>query len=267
MKTFRFSFFGFALILGMGLLLGACDARNEDNPLYCDLPPLPPVGLSALALDNSVELRWIENQEEDFEYYNVFVSSDYNGRYTLLGTTRTAYYFDRGARNGVKSYYAVSAVDFNGHESGLSKDFTYAIARPEGQGVNLINRMVDPDRAGYDFSDYRVVHYDTDRTDVYVEMTPAGVPYFVVWKDSEIQDMGYSRDLDEIRRAPENGWSPTKDAHIIVGHTYVIRTFDNRYAKMRVVYASNTSVGFDWAYQTVPNELDLRHSLPQRIRK
>lgn len=269
MKPVRSIFTVLTFLLGTAFFLSACDYHEAENPIFVDEPPLPPVGITALALDNSVELSWIENQENDFDYYNVFVSSTYSGRYTLLGTSRTAYFIDRGARNGVKFYYAVSAVDYGGRESDLSKDVVYATARPEGSGVSLTNRYVDPNRAGYDLSDYRVLHYDTDLTDVYVEYSQTGVPYFVVWKDSEIQDMGYTRNLDEIRRAPDEGWSPTKDAHIITGHTYVVRTFDGHYAKLRAQFISPTSVTFEWAYQTLSGVQDLRHTQPTkgRIRK
>ena len=70
-----------------------------------------------------------------------------------------------------------------------------------------------------------------------------------VWDDSDIQDMGYTTSLDEIQVAPESGWSPTKDVRLISGHTYVVWTWDDHFAKFRVSSISPQRVVFDWAYQ------------------
>lgn len=189
------------------------------------------------------------------------MSNSYDGRYDLIGSSSKATFIDRGARNGFTYYYAVTAYDFSGNESDLSKDVVYDTPRPEGYNVILQNRFLKPNLAGYDFSAYSVVYYDTDLTDLYVEYTSSGVPYFVVWTDTDIQDMGYSKDLDEITVAPIQGWSPTKDAHLIFGHTYVIHTWDNHYAKVRATEIRLNSVRFDWAYQTAKGNPELK---PQR---
>lgn len=241
------------------LLIAACDDNHyHDNAVHYDItPPLPPVGIVSISLDNAVELQWYENQEPDVAGYNVYVSHSYNGRYDLIGHTQYAGFVDRGARNGVTYYYAVTAYDFSGNESALSKDVVYDTPRPEGYDVPLVDRFIDPYAAGYDFSAFRITHFDTDYTDVFVEYTQTGVPYFVVWEDTDIQDMGYTRDLDEISVAPERGWSSTKDARIEHGHTYVIWTYDNRFAKMRVTQITPELVRFDWAYQTAEGNPEL----------
>lgn len=69
--------------------------------------------------------------------------------------------------------------------------------------------------------------------------------------------MGYTVNLDEISVAPEAGWSPTKDAHLIAGHTYVIWTFDNHFAKVRIREISQDAVTLDWAYQTATGNPEL----------
>ncbi|MBI5645886.1 MAG: hypothetical protein HY962_03060 [Ignavibacteriae bacterium] len=250
------------------LLLSACDEGH--GPDYDVVPPLPPVGITSTSLDRAVELRWIENQEGDIAGYNVYVSSSYRGRYDLIGNTRTASFVDLDAVNGVTYYYAVAAYDINGNESDLSRDVVYDTPRPEGRNVVMTDRFRDPGRGGYDFSDYRIVHYDTDNTDLYLEIDTKNVPYFVVWDDGEIQDMGYTRNIDEISAAPEAGWNPTKDAAIVRGHTYVVKTFDNHFAKVRVVDVGATAITFDWAYQTATGNPELFHrgkgSLSKRAR-
>jgi fibronectin type 3 domain-containing protein len=49
----------------------------------------------------------------------------YNGKYSLRGASDTNYYVDSGAANGVLNYYAVTAYNDSGNESGLSKDIAY----------------------------------------------------------------------------------------------------------------------------------------------
>ncbi len=241
--------FSILVLLPLLILLQACD-DHSDNVVYDDYSaPMPPVGIITFSLDNAVELVWIENQESDLDGYNIFVSDRYDGRYELIGTSRTARFTDRGVTNGRTYYYAVTAFDFRGNESDLSKDVVYDTPRPEGRGVQLLDRFIATDRAGYDFSMFRVLYYDTDETDIFFEITDRNIPYLVVWDDSDIQDMGYTNNLDEITRAPQEGWNSTGDALAVRGHTYVVKTFDNHYAKIRVTDITPNSVIFDWAYQ------------------
>lgn len=242
-------------IIALPFLLAACD--NDQNPVvYDDVPPLPPVGIRSVSLDRAIELQWIDNQEPDLAGYNVYVSSSYNGRYDRIGSTSAPAFIDRGARNGSTYYYAVAAYDFNGNESDLSKDVVYDTPRPEGRNVTLTDRLVDPLRAGYDFSEYLRVHYDTDLTDFYFERG-SGLPLLRVWDDSDIQDMGYTRTLDEISVAPEDGWLPSGTAEAVAGHTYVIWTYDNHFAKVRITSVTASTVTFDWAYQTATGNPEL----------
>jgi hypothetical protein len=239
------------------LILGACSDRHDGNPVEYDMyAPLPPVGITTISLDNSVRLHWIENQEHDLAGYNIFVSNAYDGHYTLIGNSRTNTFLDLGADNGITSYYAVTAYDFSGNESDLSHDVVYDTPRPEGLDVRLFDRFVRPADAGYDFSEYRIRNFDANRTDFFIEFLN-DIPYIAVWDNADVQDMGYTVDLDEISVAPEAGWSPTGDAHLITGHTYVVWTFDNHFAKVRITEISQNSVRFDWAYQTAQGNPEL----------
>ncbi len=248
MKTFL------AISLLLLTLAGCSDHSSE--PYDAD-PPFAPVGIRTTSLDKAVEIRWIANQESDLDGYHVYVSNTYSGRYTHIGTTRTTTFLDKGARNGFTYYYAVSAFDFTGNESPLSKDVVYDTPRPEGLDVPLKDRFRDPFRSGYDFSEYRVGYYDSDNTDFFYEATAQGTPILFVWDDTDIQDMGYTSSLDEISVAPEKGWSPTKSATAIEGHTYVIWTFDNHFAKVRITDILSDAIVFDWAYQTAVGNPEL----------
>lgn len=255
------------LILPLLFITMACDDDCE-RIVYDDLnAPFPPAGIISISLDNAVELKWIENPEPDLAGYNVYVSSRYDGKYELIGSSRTASFVDRGAANGSTYYYAVTAYDHSGNESELSTDVVYDTPRPEGRNVTLRNRLVDPMLAGYDFSRYSILHYDTDETDLFFEITQDGVPYLVVWDDSDIQDMGYTENLDEITAAPLSGWNPTGDALAVRGHTYVIRTFDNHFAKVRIVDVNSSGVRFDWAYQLVAGNRELAHRQDRSLSK
>jgi hypothetical protein len=222
-------------------------------------PPAPPQGITYLALDNSVDLKWLPNTEPDLAGYNVWSSDSYNGRYTLLGTTTATEFVDYRAQNGVTYYYAISAFDVNKNESSLSTDILDATPRPEGFGVRLAESTAAPSVAGYDFSSVTVGPYDDPYTDFYFKNTGTRLS-LIVWSDTDIQDMGYTASFDEIVASPTTGWSPTGTAEAISGHTYVVHTWDNHYAKMRVKEVATDHITFDWAYQLVSGKERLKTS-------
>jgi hypothetical protein len=233
------------LLLTLGFLsLTGCD--KIAGPDF--VPPVAPAGLYTATGDNFIELFWRANPENDVAGYNVFASATYDGRYELIGSAHSPYFQDTGARNGSTYYYAVTAYDRDGNESELSRDVVYDIPRPEGYNVILNNYRQTPSSAGYDFSDYRVRAYNDLYADMYFEYYN-GEYYMNVGTDSDIQDVGPTNSLLEIRQAPTAGWSSTHDVTIRVGHTYVVWTWDDHYAKFRVTGLSSNRIVFDWAYQ------------------
>ena len=132
-------------------------------------PPAAPRGINTVSLDNAIEIQWIQNTEPDLKGYNIWVSAGYEGPYTLIGTTSGVTFVDEGARNGRTSYYALSAFDFEGNESSLTKDVIYDTPRPEGYGVILNDYVSTPALAGYDFSTYSVGLYNDKYTDFFFE--------------------------------------------------------------------------------------------------
>lgn len=222
-----------------------CDEEVYEVDLY---PPSAPRELYAEAGDRVVEVFWQECLDNDLAGYNIFVSTSYYGRYQFLGSTNQAYFIDDRIPNGQTFYYRVNAYDYNGNESQLSDQAASATPRPEGYNVVLKDYRVFPNQAGYDFSTYSIGRYDDQYTDIFFE-NYNGVYYMDVWDDTEIQDMGYTKSLYEIIESPTKGWSPTKDVQLIVGHTYVVRTWDYRYAKIRINSIFSTQINFDWAYQ------------------
>ena len=49
----------------------------------------------------------------------------------------------------------------------------------------------------------------------------------------------------------------------IVGHSYIVLTRDNHYAKFEVQARGSASMLFDWAYQIDPNNPELTRRVPK----
>ncbi len=244
------------LIIAASIAMAGC-VEGINHP---DMnPPTPPTGLSTATGDNFIELFWRKNPERDVAGYNVFASASYDGRYELIGSTETPYFLDKDAVNGNIYYYAVTAYDYDGNESELSRDVAYDIPRPEGYDVQMTDYHLYPATAGYDFSGYAIVRYDDDNADMYLE-NYNGLMYMNVRTDTDIQDMGATASILDIGAAPSDGWSPTHDVRLKAGHTYVIWTWDDHFAKFRVQSLSPSRVVFDWAYQTKPSTTLLKRS-------
>lgn len=248
-----------SLIILISLLFSGCIIETDISNYRDNIPPSPPKNIYSITGDNIVELYWQHNSEQDLDGYNIYRSFSYYGRYEFIGFTSNNYFVDYTARNGNTYYYALTAVDYSGNESELSTDIVYDTPRPEGYNQVIFDFRRFPNNSGYDFSNYSVVPYNDDNCDMFFD-NDNGKYYMVVYDDTDIQDMGYTNDLYEIDKAPISGWSPTKDVRLYVGHTYVVWTYDNHFAKFRVKYLSNERVVFDWAYQLVEGNRELKIS-------
>ncbi len=250
-----------AALLFVVIIFSSCDIYD---PFYYvdNQPPSPPTGIYVLNGDNRVDISWAQNREDDIAGYNIYYSYSYNGKYTMIGSSPNNYFVDYGANNGVTYYYAVTAYDYNGNESELSYDVVYSTPRPEGFSQVIFDYIRFPQNAGYSFSKYLVVPYNNENSDIFFE-NYNGTFYLDVWDDTDIQDMGYTQDIYDIPYAPTAGWATTKDAIAKVGHTYVVWTWNNHYAKLRIKTITNDRVVFDWAYQLVEGNTQLK---PKSIR-
>jgi len=226
-------------------------------------PPSAPTGLYTSTGDNFIELFWNANPEHNIAGYNVYVSSSYDGRYTAIGSSEEPYYVDWGAVNGNYYYYAVTAYDFDGNESPLSKDVAYDVPRPEGYNVVLGEYHGSPATAGYSFATYSVVPYNSNAADIFFD-NYNGVLYMDVFTDTDIQDMGPTNSILDISVAPADGWAPDHEVLLQPGHTYVVWTVDDHYAKFRVSALSQNRVVFDWAYQLIKSSPLLKHGTVSR---
>lgn len=274
-------FYRLVLLLSTMFLFTYCDHYVDD---YDNTPPSPPERVETFVGDNQVEITWNENRERDVAGYNVYFAYSYWDDYELIGNTNGDYFIDNDAQNGELYYYAVAAYDFDGNESELSYDKVYGVARPEGKNQSIFDYTLFPDVAGYDFSEYSVVAFDASSDDNSADFffeNDQGYFYLNVWDDSDIQDMGFTDSFYDVVYAPIDGWIPkigddnVKYSLVENGHTYVIWTWDNHYAKVRIKSISDQRIVFDWAYQLLEGEQQLktnrgsttRDNLPNKVKK
>lgn len=248
-------------IFGLALFITGCGVNDDHD--YDYTPPAPPTGLLIFNGDERADISWNYNRERDVAGYNVYFSFDYDGKYERIGSTSENFFVDREAVNGEKYFYAVTAYDYNGNESELSIDEVYSAPRPEGFNVALNNSAFYPNTSGYSFADYSVVPFDDEYTDFFFTIDTDGRAYLDVFDDTYIRDMGATSDIYDVEFAPVD-FPNALDAEVIIGHTYVFWTWDNRFAKVRIKSIVNERVVFDWAYQTREGEPLLKRTNKER---
>jgi hypothetical protein len=243
---------GLIVLFGLSFIFIGCEERvyvvRPDHT-----PPSVPKGLYSITGDKAVWLYWEENDEGDFAEYWIYRRLKDDEYYKRIAITIVAKYVDRKVTNGVTYYYAVSAVDENGNESELSDAIydVYDTPRPAGSGV-MYDRFYKPSLSGFDFSGPEVLDWRDYSTDIYLEYDVDLKTFFLCVADSftDIQDFGYTKDLDDVNWSPLEGWSKVGWVEVIKGHSYIIWTADNHFAKVRVEeIVGDTNIYFDWAYQ------------------
>jgi len=259
------------LLLSM-VSLSACHWHDDDDDYYDHGPdyraPAVPQGLFSITGDEVVDLQWISNTESDLDGYRIYRNDTPTGYFDRIGTVgrRATTYTDRGVRNGETYYYAIAAFDHSGNESDLTEDRIFDTPRPEGFDLGLENADRDPEGAGYDFSRRDIIDFRDRDADIYFWYTEDDGYWMVATERSDedysdIQDAGYQR-IENVDWAPDGGWAPTGDVPLIEGHTYVVWTWDNHFAKFRVLDLAPSRVTVDWAYQTDHGNPELSIPLP-----
>lgn len=255
----RQTFFASGLAAGVLMLAGCHDSST--GPRRDLTPPSAPRNVYSVTGDTRVWLHWDPNPEADVVGYRIYEGPCDSGPscpYDRIGSTSGLSFEVDGLVNGVTRYFAVSAVDRAGNESDLSYQSVFDTPRPEGFGLGIASVESNPDLSGYDFSRYRVVAYDDSDVDIIYTTGGAADEIQAPYTDTDIQDMGPVTTLDEIDWAPSSGWSPSGTVEAIPGHAYVVWTWDDHYAKFRVVSATASRVIVDWAYQVDPGNRELK---------
>ena len=260
------AFFITVLLAALGAI--GCEDKADYvvvNEIVVDEDVAPPVpqGVYSITGDEEVLLYWlpVDDVNNDFATYIVYRSNYPATGYLEIGRTTGEYFIDRRVTNGRTYYYAVSSVDVDGNLSDLSYENVFDTPRPQGASRTLFDLYVLPAYSGWDLSAEGPVNYhDSDFCDFFLEYFDGdGVFYFNVgnrWTD--IQDMGYTGTLDDIDYAPDSGWSLNGWCEVILGHTYIIWTGDNHFAKIRVKAINNENIIFDWAYQVAVGNPELK---------
>lgn len=248
--------------------LSACNDDTIVDPVIVDVAPPAPQGVYTVRGNNSVTIHWLAVEANDFDRYRVYRGDDsLDGTvFDLVGESIIESLVDDPATsllspvlNGIRYYYAVTAVDLAGNESAQSAE--YGGATPRVEGISLLSTMNDnAAQSGFDLSSASVVPFDNLLADFWIDRDLSGILFINVdtigltsADFGDIQDMGYTEDFDVIGAAPipptSNGWSALRFYEVLDGHTYIIWTQDDRYAKVRILSQTATTVTFEYAYQ------------------
>ena len=263
---------GLSLIIIPALLLTACDQRSTTYVSGDDdqAPPVPS-GVTTTTGDGIIWVEWNPiNGIPDLAGFYVWRSTD-NFDFFWIATVgkNVTEYEDDDVINGVTYYYGISSFDEDGNESSVSFDYESAFDTPRPEGFDEViydsNDPVHEHLSGFDFSREERVPWDASRCDISFEYddTPGITAFFIWlgWNGLVIQDMGYTDHFDDITYAPQTGWSEFPYVEAIVGHTYVLLTEDNHYAKVRVTDFDSFPayrMTFDWGYQIDPGNRELK---------
>jgi hypothetical protein len=238
------------------MLLGCSDDDNNYNP-----PPVAPQGVYSVTGDGAVEVVFNGIYDRDVREYVVYRSFNDTADFQAIGSVAAQdnpnlnliiYNFvDDAVTNGVTYYYAVAAIDFSGQRSPLSAESVYDTPRPEGV-LAIYSLYTNPGLAGLHLAAATSLVGNSSPNANLVVDTMYHAFFAHMASGNDIQDVGYTQSFDEIGYAPADGWATVGELELILGHTYVIWTEDNHYAKIRVT-AVNLADGYvtlQWAYQT-----------------
>jgi hypothetical protein len=252
-------FFSSIFLLGLSFIFIGCEKRVY--VVKPDVtPPSIPKGVYSITANEAVWLFWEANDEKDLAGYRIYRNTDqFSSKYYYLTTVDTSAYIDYNVKNGNTYFYGVTAFDYYGNESDLSY-IAFDTPRPEGFDWRMYDYFHKPSLSGFDFSKPEVLHWEDDSADVFLEYDD-DLKTFFLWaanNQTDIQDFGYTKDLDVVDWSPLEGWSNVGWVEVIEGHSYIVWTWNDHYAKFRVnEIIGDTWIYFDWAYQVDPSNQEL----------
>jgi hypothetical protein len=277
-----------AFVILLSLVAVGCD--NEDTIIVQEIDAVPatPQGVFSITGNSSVLILFNGIYEHDVDFYTVYRSNSAADGYVALADVNALAnpnldlliyeYFDINAENARTYYYAVTATDHAGQESDLSAEDVFDTPRPEGN-VTLLPMNDFPTVAGFNLAAAVQLDWDSELTDVWLDTAFIVDGIDTTWisylnaglytpNPTDIQDMGFTTSFDDISYAPADGWSQLGYVEAIVGHTYVIWTSDDNFAKLRInSISASGAVAFRWAYQEDVGNLELAPPVrPERDR-
>jgi hypothetical protein len=249
----------------LAALFAGCNDNEGDTIIVGDGPPPIPAGVYSVTGDETATVYWSPMVGADVRGYNVYASPAPDGPYDRIARVMgeaSDHYVATGLDNGVTLYFAVDAFDFDGNTSDLSIELVHDTPRPAGFGLTLYAPEVNATQAAIDWSEYPggnaalAVPWDDPLADFLVVRVDSVLYLKGTTIDdgtglyrNDIQDFGFTTTLDEVDWAPFEGWSQSQEVELISGHSYIVWTWDDYYAKFRVTNTSKNSLTIEWAYQ------------------
>jgi hypothetical protein len=124
--------------------IGLYGGPYGESYIYVDLPPRPPVNLTA-NVDTLIKLNWNKNTEADFSYYKVYrdTTFDFSVDSTkLIASVTDTFYYHTFPSNVETLYYKLTAVDNQGNESNPSEQVYVKILSVKNEWVPVNNYIL-----------------------------------------------------------------------------------------------------------------------------
>lgn len=233
----------------------------------------PPDSLSAIALDQAVELSWAPNARladpSAFSYYRVYSTVYHAGtnlcdtQWVLEGTTVSEDFIASGLPNGQPRCFDVSAISFDGHESDWPTPIAIAPSATAGDVV-LFASQDSLGKSGVTLGSStraREMTASGARTDIdfRVDRHADGSMWIVPVKSGTTVALYSTQPISSLSAmsvAPTSGFSSGAiQAKVKLG--YVIQTARGdgmHYASVRVAAVGHNFIVFEWSYQRNPGD-------------
>jgi hypothetical protein len=124
--------------------IGLYGGPYGESYLYVDLPPRPPVNLTA-TVDSLIKLTWNRNTEADFSYYNVYRDTTFDftvDSTKLIASVTDTFYYHSFPSNIETLYYKLTAVDNQGNESNPSEQVAVVLVSVKNEWVPVNNYIL-----------------------------------------------------------------------------------------------------------------------------
>ncbi|HET7232163.1 MAG TPA: fibronectin type III domain-containing protein [Longimicrobium sp.] len=247
--------------------------------------PATPVADSAVALDNAAFVRWHSGgNAQSLWKYQVYLTRIDNQSYLYaMGETDSPGYVDLRATNGHVYGYRIAAVDTLEHVSALSAEITVA-PRPDVSGELVYTFQTNAAQSGFRFQadeDANPIVAGTATNAQWrlerdgggwkiVPLNGTGVVEFSGRTTALACGPGADAGCRAATRAPAAGYS-TAAVPVNPEFSYIFRVTGSdgqpHYGVLRASILGSDGAGhdlmiFDWAYQTLANDVRLSRSAP-----
>lgn len=135
---------------------GGATASSSSN-VHLTLPPAAPTGFTATGDTQQIQLAWIANSESDLAGYNLYASDQSNSGFVILNGSNLltdTQFTHMGLTDNQTVYYKLSAVDFDGNESGLSTVVSATTNVPVAVSDNAWINEIHYDNSGKDRGEF-----------------------------------------------------------------------------------------------------------------